>query len=306
MIGFDLSEFPSSGGLISVDWAPIFLHPILESPERLIVGLAIVGTEDVKVFCANSLKKPNCLYASAESGFLIDIVTDCLAEIENDILARRIEALSKPEPLFDGICFGSLAKAEGLSIEQIAQNLLSSISSLQDDSGAKNLNVAQETIESWAGGGADRLPWLVCDYVKKTQPKLVQNFTSDFVAKKARRTGVRPSSVHIDYSGQKVTANFGTLRSTAISKSIDVIKRGIFDLAVHRDRRTDLLATNHELYVHHQNFDDPQMNDRQADTLRATIEDLVSQADTEEIRLLSFTSVHTMGDKLIEREKIAA
>jgi len=50
--------------------------------------------------------------------------------------------------------------------------------------------------------------------------------------------------------------------------------------------------------------DDPQVSDKQRATLETARQALEEQADQEELRLASFTSVKEIGDRIIEAEQI--
>jgi hypothetical protein len=110
-------------------------------------------------------------------------------------------------------------------------------------------------IEGQGDGGGDRLPLLIMNYFKEGRERYARHFSADL------REGADAAQQVIDFSGSKLVANFGTLQASAISKSIHLIKRRLWDLKVERDR--DPMHRQHEMILQRPFPDDSQITERQ-------------------------------------------
>ncbi|ODP36560.1 hypothetical protein BFL28_19855 [Sphingomonas turrisvirgatae] len=110
----------------------------------------------------------------------------------------------------------------------------------------------------------------------------------------------------IDFTGSKLVANFGTLQVGQITRSVDLIKRRLWDLKVDRDAEaTNIFRRSHEMLVQVPAANDPQVTDRQYENLQIALQALEEQADQEELRLAAFNSVAAIGERLLAFEQAA-
>lgn len=302
---FDTSSFPAFARSIRAQWAPVFLTPIRGSEERLVVGIAVLSDSGFHIEPANALTRLHCLYG-AQADIVIQVAANALDEMRYDLSARHAEALLDFRPTITGVSLGSVRVAEGVSLQSIGQAWMSALSSLYD---ADAVTVAleaddpeatyEERFEALTSG--DRLPVLVLDYVVGERAGLAGFFRSDLGKRPRRR---RSHEVSIDFTGSKLVANFGTLQVGQISRSVDLIKRRLWDLKVERDSETaEVFRRSHEMLIQMPAPNDPQVSERQYENLDVAKKALEEQADQEELRLEAFTSVAAIGQRVLLSEQ---
>jgi hypothetical protein len=301
--------FPKLRDGVRASWAPIFFEPISGSTERFVVGVAAVGDDGFHLEWANRLSRLQCFYGADANG-AINALKLGRQYLENDLSERAVEALSKPAPAVTGLAFGDVKEAAGFSYKSIAETWLASLSSLYVRQMASNTNLEELKLEASTVLGRvskDRLPFLVCDYVKAKHRNYENYFNQNIQdGKERRRRGVSHQTM-IDFTGMKLVANFGTLKASAISTSVNLIKQRLWDLKVERDKVPTLLgARDHEMIVQRPVKDDPQVTEKQQSYLDDAIEALESQADQEELRFRPLTSVKEIGDHLMAIESAIA
>ena len=77
----------------------------------------------------------------------------------------------------------------------------------------------------------------------------------------------------------------------------------MWDLKVNRDTERGTIATRtHEMIVQHPTADDPQVTERQYNSIAEAISDLSEQAQKEEIKFNPMTNVSQIGDHILEAE----
>jgi hypothetical protein len=260
----------------------------------------------VHLEAANALRRLECLYGkSAQTAvFAAQVAFD---ELRSDVSARGLAALKDPKPIMSGISIGEISEGEASSVQQVASSWMSALSSLYSPQEVAVLEaqvpVAMAEEEEYDRRVADRLPILVMDYVIGQRPGLEDFFSSEVRAHKDKRRRRNSHEVFIDFSGSHIVANFGTLLVNNRAQSVDKIKRRLWDLKVDRDRQKDtLMSRMHEMIVHHPAYDDPQITDRQIGNIMGALESLEKQADQEELRLRSLTSVSQIGDHVLRSE----
>ena len=305
MIELYATDFPSLDDIRPYHWAPVLFQPIMASPEQLVVAVVAFSHGEIHLAVANSLDRLNCFYGMHAEWSRIAI-DETLSEFHADISVRAEKAVLEPKLLFSGFAIGSIAQGDGHDATHVAEFWLQSISSLHDGnsifSNAKEL-IEVDTSLMVERNRVDRLPILVFDFVKDKSPTLQRFFSDEVQKRKARRSRLRAHEMQIDFAGSKLVANFGTLQATQTLASFDLLKRRMWDLRVHKDTREgDVTARAHELYVQYPRRDDPQITKRQSDLIDRAVESLISEADTEEIRLRSFHSVDEIGNRLVELE----
>lgn len=301
---FDHVDFPSFGKSVRAHWAPVYISPIRGSEERLVIGVAVVGEQGFHIEPANALSRLQCLYGS-QADIVIQVAGIVLDELRHGLASRSLAALHEFRPTITGVLLGDIRAAEGLSLQAIGSAWMSALSSLyssdalsvqleEDDPDA----TYEDRFEALASG--DRLPTLVLDYVVDQRIGLAQFFRSDLGKRPRRR---RSHEVSIDFMGSKLVANFGTLQIGQITRSVDLIKRRLWDLKVERDSEAaTAFRRNHEMLVQMPAYNDPQVSDRQYENLEIARSALEAQADQEELRLEAFSSVAEIGQRVLLAE----
>ena len=197
-ISLDTNMFPQLRDGIRAQWAPVFFEPISGSYERFVVGVAAFNDRGFHLEWANQLDRLTCFYGANARGVIsaIQIAGEYLQE---DLAKRAGRAISEPDPAVSGIAFGETREAEGNSLEGIAQSWMAALSSLyhsgmSEDSRSRELvEVAAET-----EGSGDRLPFLVCEYVKSKRVGFADFFSLDLRENKQRRA--KKNSTILNYN----------------------------------------------------------------------------------------------------------
>lgn len=299
----DPSEFPSFAHSVKAKWAPVLLEPIAGSYERFVIAVAVVGSNGFHVEAANALEKLECFYADDASGvsYAIELA---ITHLQQDLAKRAGRAISEPSPLISGVSFGDCRDAEGPSLAAIGASWMQVMSSLyrgdaqfDGDEIASNRVVAIDDFRD----RNDRLPVLVMDYVKQKRVGLVDYFSDEIQKGKTRNRS--NSNVVVDFSGPKVVANFGTLHAGKVGRSVTVIQQRLWHLKVDRDRSdAALFRRQHEMLVYRPGLHDPLVTERQQANLSEAVQELIRQADTEDLRMVAFSSVDEIGNRILTAE----
>lgn len=304
-IALDTSRFPALNDSVRAHWAPVYFEPISGSGERLVVAVAVVNKDNFHLEAANALKRLYCFYGDDAVG-AIRAIEIALQMLERDLVVKAIGALAQPNPGVTGIEIGDIRETEGATLAAIAQRRMEALSSLyKNEQQVERLPTVLEDQEG-ADKGGDRLPFLVCEYVRTQREGFAGYFSRDLREGQLRRSKGSSHKVIIDFSGSKLVANFGTLKAGALTSSVNLIKRRLWDLKVDRDKDAGSIGyRDHEMIVHKPANDDPQMSDRQLANLKEAFEALEEQADQEELRLRALPDVKDIGDHVLRLEMAA-
>lgn len=303
------NQFPSAENNVRAFWAPVLLEPITGSYERLVVGVAVASGAEFHLEIANALDRLKCLYGDSADGVVsaVRLAAKCL---EADLSHRSVEAISTPNPAVSGIIIGECREAEGASLKAISQSWMMALSSLyvrpltlEDVVKVRQIEIADTTDAMQSG---DRLPFLVCDFVKGQRIGFAKYFNSDLREGRPRRVKGSSSKVVIDFSGSHLVANFGTLKAGALTRSVNLIKHRLWDLKVERDKVPHVgFSRTHEMILQRPPKDDPQVSERQQANIAEALQELETQADQEELRLRPLGSVQEIGEHLLKIELAA-
>lgn len=297
-----LASFPSFKSSVKARWAPVFLTPVAGSPERLIIGVAAASTDGCHLELANALDRLRCLYGDSASAALIAVQVTA-SELAEDLQKRGVAAIAEPRLAASSLSMGESRDAEGTTVAAIAQGWLKALSSLHREpmNSEANLVNIDEALTA-QGSRVDRLPALVLDYVVQRKAGLANYFHRDLRSGAQRRTRSTASGIVVDFSGPQVVANFGTLKASSITKSVDTIKHRLWDLKVDRDRDCANHFRFHEMLIQVPSFEDPQLTLRQVNQTKEALQDLEGQADQEELRLRPLHTVAEIGERVLEAE----
>lgn len=306
---FDISRFPSADRNIRAQWAPVFLTPISGSCERLVVGIAAVNAEGYHLEMANALERLHCLYGDGAPAAITAVVV-ARKYLERDLAKRSLQALTEPEPAVSGISIGDCREAEGASLQAVAASWLQAMSSLYSVSVAPKevatTSLLRMVAEADVSRSGDRLPFLVCDYVKMQRDGFSNYFSQDLREQRPKRSKGGSHRVVIDFAGPRLVANFGTLKAGELTSSVHLIKRRLWDLKVERDKEPQsALSRQHEMILQRPPKDDPQVSERQQANLSEALDALETQADQEELRLVALDTVQAIGQRVLSLESAA-
>ena len=303
--GFSTMAFPAFQRSIRAQWAPVLLEPIAGSYERLVVAVAVVSPDGFHLEVANALERLHCLYLDNAYGavYAIQLTAE---HLKQELATRAIKALTEPMSFMSGVLIGECREAEGESLQKIGANWMRTLSSLYQEPIADVedalVEVDGEQIDPGEAAG-DRLPTLVLNYVSQRRDGLTQFFSNDIRESRRRRMTGRSHEVLIDFSGSRLVANFGTLHAGGIAKSVNLIKRRLWDLKVERDREySPMLIRQHEMILQCPQPDDPQVSTKQLASVKEALQALEAQADQEELRLRALSSVSEIGEHVLSLE----
>lgn len=299
------SDFPSFKQSVRARWAPLLLEPISGSLERLVVGVAVVGANGFHFEQANAIDRLKCLYPNAYDGITWAINAACDG-LRLELSRCGENSLSEIELAVSSFHIGEWREGEGQSLAAIGENWMRALSSLYRSNiaaGEVELDYTNSVIEEVGGSIRDRLPVLVLDYVSEAQAGLAPFFNQQIRKARRRRPMGQNFDVMIDFAGSRLVANFGTLRASALTRSIDNVKHRLWDLKVDRDGdKASIGYRKHEMIVQVPLESDPQVSKRQADNIAEALQALEEQADQEELRFRPMNSVQAIGDHILTAE----
>jgi len=277
-------------------WAPIFLSPILGSPERFVIAVVAATQGDFHIEVANALNRLFHLYGDAAEMALFATEV-AISELEAALADEGPGALRSGALVFSGVNIGEVSSGEASSIEQLAKTWMSSLSSLYKAPVGIERAIANTDGESFS----DRLPTLVHDHLFVHHPAVVRFFSDEIKNKRVRRS--RLAGVSIDFSGSNVVANLATLSRGNHAKSVDMIKRKMFDLIVRRDKEhSSMFPRAHEMIVFSPDDQSPLVTERQVELIRETHEELSEQSRREEVEFVPLAEVPAIGERLANLE----
>lgn len=271
------------------------------SEERLAVAVAACAGRRWHVEPANALERLECLYGE-HVDVIIQAVEVVVEALQDDLELRGEEALSDYRPPVSGVTAGSVRRAKGASLGAIARSWMQATSSLYAADAGLSRSIGfndQAPFES-QGGVIDRIPKAVLDYVVGQNPHAAQFFRRDLSMPGKRN---RNHEVIIDYSGQHVVANFGSLQAGRLGASVGLIKRRLWDLKVDRDTGNRAFANRaHEMLIKMPDRNDPELSNAQWINLESAKDALEAQANQEEIRFEAFETIDQIGQRLLARD----
>jgi hypothetical protein len=298
------AQFPQTASLFRGRWAPVYLSPILGSPERFVIAVAAAGDSEFHIEAANALKRLECLYGrAAETAMFAAEVA--LEELSAAIAAQGAAALTEGALVFSGVNIGAVSDGEARSPKHLARTWMSALSSLYRYQAAENADDAAAS-QSDTGVVSDRLPILVLDHVNQIAPSLSSYFHEDIRLYRQRRTSSHVARISIDYSGAKLVANFATLNTSTQAQGVDRIKRKMFDLTVRRDEESKgsfLEARRHEMIIFTPPRNSPLLNEKQVERLDEALSDLTDQSGREGFGFIALHDVPDIGQRLLLAER---
>ncbi|MEH6808568.1 MAG: hypothetical protein V7651_06920 [Hyphomonas oceanitis] len=297
-------KFPQKADIQEAQWAPILLEPIEGSYERLVIGVAVLGASDYHIESANALHRLECFYGINAPAIEMAIQMTC-EHLKHDIMERGTSAIMLPKLVLSSASLGEVRVAQGASMEVIARSWMKTLSSIYETTATKipDEKLVQQRLPDRAVKTRDSIPELVLEYVDARNSDVVQNFNRTLIEGHSRRSFKNSHEVVIDYSGKNLFANFGSIEVGKLASSVDKIKRRLWDLKVHRDNNHRVDA--HQMLIHRPPQGSKLGSQRQIDNIEEAVESLEQQADQEEIRLLAFTSVEAIGERLLKVEQAA-
>lgn len=294
--------FPSRATHVRARWAPLLFSPRPDSPEQLVIGIAVVSANGFYLAEANAWRRMHCLFdAGADTAMLaVRVAFDRMRKALTTGGQQAFEQFVSP---FSGISLGPAQVGEAQSERALAELWLSATSSLYDKALAAGAETV--TVPAKRTPRGDRLPILVREYVEQRRPGLAQAFSPEFQSA-VRQPRVPPQQVRIAFSGSALVANFATLPAKRSKSTIEHIKSLVWDLEQARERDHYGMSRRYEMLVQHQGRDDPQITARQYDGVLEVLDELGEQARARDLTMLPYSSVPNIGNHLLEIERRVA
>lgn len=277
----------------------MFLSPILGSPERFVIAVAAVNDQGFHIESANEIKRLSCLYGkSAETALFAAEVA--LEELEAALSEQGEAALVEGALVFSGVALGEVSEGEARSLRQIGRTWMSALSSLYRFK-PEPIEVSAEEYQDETP--SDRLPTLVLEHVSRVNESLVEYFSEDIRMNRKRRSTSTIAEVSIDFNGSRLVANFATLISSSTARSVDRIKRKMFDLKVRHDGEGGLLPPRkHEMILFTPSRSSPLVNEKQIERVDEALASLKEQADNEGFGFVALQDVPDIGARVLTAE----
>lgn len=296
-ISFNASSFPSLEGRHDALWAPIFITPIAGSPERLVAAVVVVSDQERYISIATGLEKLRCLYG--ETARLILAATyAALAEFEADLKLRGKVAIENPSQGASIIHIGEARRVAISDVKSMALNWLSTISSLHDNFALQAVPDIDSVIRK---PKSKPLSASVLDFALRNNSPISRYFNTSI--KDKQRRGAPLSKVDLDYQGQRVVANFSSIRPriSDVRGEFNRLTRRLWELDVSQVRagHCDSDAVLYELIIQK-----PVMADfsTKADRIANALEDLKGQADEKKLVLRQFDNTAEIVKHLEQKE----
>ena len=273
---------------VKATWAPIYLEPIMQSGERITVGIAgVTSTGEVQVMPTLNQEKLRCAFG--ESGVsILDAATICLDEFSDYL--KDFSSLEGWEAPLGGVSLGHARKAAGNSLHEIlsmASQLTASFSSLQ---------LASESLTSVEQlGREDRWPKQIKEAVTLVAPDLEVNFNKNY--------NLVPGGAQTkyDYWGEKYIANFG--RIMAPHSSLKDGRAKLWNLARLREAYPFPSNNNkYELLLWRPPENSPAHTEKSMKQVNETILELTEEAKKEELGTFVVLGAQEASQRIILME----
>ena len=282
-------KFPSMPSY-RAKWAPVYMEPILNSGERITVGIAVVSDSgDIEVTHTLSERPLECAFGSRGIS-LIESATFCL-----DSLRQHLESKSSSwtAPL-SGVLLGEWQPAAGDNIENIISNvtkLSSSFAVLAEPSVEKGI-LKRDSEDRWSK--------LIKQDLESRGSVYVQNLSKQVqIATVGRKT-------KIDYLGVRYAANFSKLLPNRLTAGVKDSKAKLWDLERLRDMTSTLTISQFGLIAWRPIFDSPEYTENQFNMLEEGVQQLHEEAKKTELETFFATNARQASKHIIEVEGEAA
>lgn len=308
MSDFSDIQFPSAGHLQSGFWQPLYFRPNFDTPERLVAAVLAYADGRWSLCRASALDRLKCLYGN-EALVALEALNYGLEHLDS-----RLGTFGPDDEIpinVSGIVAGDRNPAQGFDAESIARRWIRMVSSLHD-SRRELRSIEIEAVEAVDAVdrriSRDRLPVLVMERITEIAPHARNMFDPHIHRmEQAKSARLLTHRAFVAFDGQKIAANFSTLKPGRNRVSVDVSKRLMWDLEQHRDaNKASFLEQKHEMFLYHPANDDPTISEKQLDNILSVVENLREEGKNREIGVISDHSVEAIAERLIRDEGLKA
>lgn len=291
--------FPALENRVDAKWAPLMLRPFLDSPERLVIGVAAVSRDEFYLAKANDLIRLECLLGH-RAPEIIEVARLGLKSLEKQLGTFGPEIIDEFRSPATGISIGAFKEAVGPSLEEIGAFWLAATSSLHQSQG-REVFVLDQPLR--AAAVALRPPPPAAEVVRQVlnaRPILATNFRPHFV--RGKRLPAHQNDV--DYKSDVLVANIDAIAPNFTAPTVTRIVKRMWDLEIDRGINDNVVEDSHEMLVEIPTNDE--LTRVNAERLAETVRQLTWQADQRMIRFRPMKSTNEISNRILEAEALAA
>lgn len=286
----ELDKFPFPPSF-EATWFPMYWEPMITSGERITAGIVIVGSNG-EIYANASLRRDvlKVIYKD-QADSALDMISWLVDSART--YAEKNKSLDGWTPPFDGAFVGDARRAQGEDFQDIfvqAVQMTASLSSTLIEDMVDDLSILNRERDRWK------------EKIKSTVIERIPDFESRFDRKFTVQAGAR--STIIDYVGKNLSANFGKLIPTNLSRSIRDSKAQIVDLATLRDQLiSDKSPESHQLMMWRPSIEaDFSLSEKQIKSINEALLELEFEADKFELRVRSYMSPLDVANEIVNAE----
>ncbi|HEU4683742.1 MAG TPA: hypothetical protein VFS39_04500 [Nitrospira sp.] len=219
-------KFPSLPECRAV-WAPIYLEPIVQSGERITVGIAAVGSDgSIRVVETVAQQKLRCVFGKEGADAIANITGLCITalsvHLEQKASPKRLASWAPP---MSGIHMGEVRNADGSSLDEIINTALKLCSSFA----VPQHSVHMLSIEEQSAKEDEKWVKQIRSAVARSAPQLKNSFRKRLHLIEHGRDPI------YDFLGSNYVANFGRLNPKRVSHALATARIKLWTLGVARD-----------------------------------------------------------------------
>jgi hypothetical protein len=267
-------------------WAPVFIEPIMNSGERITIGIAAIG-QDGEFSVAPTLSEAPLRCAFGDNGAaLLNTAQACIESLNE---AKNV--LDEWTSPFSGVELGSWREAAGDDLRSIiknAMNMVSSFSLMATETDDRAIRGDEGTLDRW--------PALVKQATVERRRDLAGNFGKVI----SIVPNARPS--RFDYIGVHLAVNLSRLLPNQLSSSVKTSKSKLFDLQMLRNFPSTLTLDHFALIAWRPRKDDPAWSERQIANVDEAIAELSAEAEKIDIAMDFAEDQAEASSFIVERE----
>ncbi|TLY38875.1 MAG: hypothetical protein E6K58_14245 [Nitrospirae bacterium] len=287
-------EFPKVPDLRAT-WVPIYIEPIMNSGERLTIGVAaITGKGEALVLPTLREKELRCVFGD-QAMSLLETAELALQTLRDHL--GKTHSLDGWESPVSGVVVGQSHLGAGKDLEAILSMAMRLTASFYKEVSPVDLAVVAETTAAMRAPDEDE-QWRreIRELVHRKAPILVRHF--------GHEKGILPGGggrpPKFDYFGSLYVANFGRIKLEKIDEGFDNAKIKLWDLDVLKADSMTTGITQYELVLWQ-----PRLNGgspRKVKLLRETIAELQIEADKREMKTVPVFDAREASDRIITME----
>lgn len=288
-------KFPTLRTRVDAAWLPLLLRPIVDAPERLVIGVAAVSDAGFHLERANDLVRLECLLG-VRAPEIIEVARLGLKSFEKQLAQLGPRIADDFRPPVSGIILGEPNKTAGISLEEISSFWLSATSSLHQS--RKRMDDFALMVPAQMAV-ADRPPPPAAEIVRqvlRARPVLAANFRPHFI--RGRRVPAHKNDV--DYKSDAMVANIDFIAPNFTAPTVTRIVKRMWDLEIDRGLNDNAPEDAHEMLVEVPHRDE--MTIAETEKLSETVQQLTWQADQRRIRFRPLASAEAISQRILEAE----